>query len=198
MFCIDGTKKDAILALQRFGISTAPEAEVLLDFIHSNPFLLNENECIEIEERNTYPQNQKMMGLVLCDSSYYINLKKTTIILAALLLDIRLTEGLAATVLAVFGFSTNCICSINERTGEKCVLVETLRRENKIGDPAILSKHNGKCCNPCSSCEYREETNLEDSKCTCTEDNVIQIYEELCKKNIFKKNSAYNIYHYQI
>lgn len=198
MFCIDGTKKDAILALQRIGISTDLEAEALLDFIHSNPFLLNENEYIEIEENNTYSQNQNMMGLVLCDSSYYISLKKATIILAALLLDIHLTEGLAATALSLFGFSTNCICSIDERTGEKCILVETLMRENKIGDPAILSEYNGKCCNPCSSCEYREKINLEESKCTCTEDNVIQIYEELCKKNIFKKNSAYNIYHYQI
>ncbi len=93
MFCIDGKKRDAILALQRLGISTDHEAEVLLDFIHSNQYLLNENECIEIEDNYTYPQNQNMMGLVLCDSSYYINLKKTTIILAAFLLDIHLTKG---------------------------------------------------------------------------------------------------------
>lgn len=193
MFCIDGTKRDAILALQRLGISTDHEAEVLLDFIHSNQYLLNENECIEIEDNYTYPQNQNMMGLVLCDSSYYINLKKTTIILAAFLLDIHLTKGLAATALSLFGFSTNSVCSIDEHAGEKCILVETLLKKNKTGDPSILSQHGGKCCDPLSSCVYRE-----DEKCTCSEDNIIQIYRELCKKNIFKKHPEYNLYYYQI
>lgn len=188
-FMIDGNKKDAILALHNCGIEKLEDAEKLLDYLYQYKKFLSNGESIEFE--NDMADN-KTMGLTFFDSSYYVNLKTTTIVIMAALLDISLTKGFASVALSLFGGSSTAFARIEETNGEKCILKETLSEKQKVGSADILKKHKGQCCYPISNCKYRN-----DEECKCAEDDIIAIYEKLCEKNVFKRNIADQRYYYQ-
>lgn len=188
-FIIDGNKKDAILALHKCGIEKLDDAEKLLDYLSQYTGFLSAEEAIEIE---TEMADHKTMGLTLCDSSYYVNLKTTTIVIIAALLDISLTKGFASAALSLFGGSSTAFARIEETDGEKCILKETLSEKQRAGKADILKKYEGKCCYPVSDCKFRSN-----EACRCAGNDITAIYEKLCEKNIFRRNPADQRYYYQ-
>lgn len=188
-FMIDGNKKDAILALHNCGIEKLEDAEKLLDYLYQYKKFMSNDEFIEFEDDMAY---SKTMSLTFSDSSYYVNLKTTTIVIIATLLDISLTKGFASVALSLFGNSSTAFVRIEETNGEKCILKETLSEKQKIGSANILKKYKGHCCYPVSNCKYRNN-----EECKCMENDIIYIYEKLCEKNIFKRNYADQNYYYQ-
>lgn len=189
IFMIDGSKNDAILALQNQGIDKIEDAEKLLNYLIQNQDLLGDDETIEIEYDT---RHRPTMNLTLFDSSYYINLKVTTIVIIASLLDITLTKGFASAALSLFGVTSTSFAYIEESNGERCILKETLANNPRIGTSDILKKYHHKCCYPTSSCTFRD-----DEECKCTVNDIINIYEELCKKNIFRKSIEDKLYFYK-
>lgn len=188
-FIMEGTKNDAILALHHQGIAQIEDAEKLLNYLLQNQELLDDDETVEIEYDT---KNHHTMNLTLFDGSLYVSLKTVTIVIIASLLDIALTKGFASTALSLFGSSSTAFARIIESNGEKCILKETLTAQQRIGTPDILKKYNQQCCYPTSACKFRD-----DEKCKCTEDDIVSIYDELCKKNVFKKSTEGQSYLYQ-
>lgn len=88
-----GSREKAILTLCKMGIENKQDAESILDFLRKNSYLLDETESVEFN-CNAYEDN--MMSLTLFETSLYINVKALTIVMAAFLLDITLTSGIAA------------------------------------------------------------------------------------------------------
>lgn len=153
----------------------------------NNKDILGNDESVFIKYQSFPPG---MMGLMVSGDNYYINIRITTIVVAALILDLYITRGAMATILGMCGVPKTSIVKINETTGEKCILKETLMRKSKRGDQNILSSFNGKCCNNNMNCQYRDGDN-----CTCKRENVLAIFQKLTDKNIFKANGDF--YDYQ-
>lgn len=189
MFMIDGTKEDIILALYNNGIDKIEDAEKLLDYLLENQEFLGDDEEIDSGETT---MDVNFMGLVMCDNSYYVNIKTTTIVIIATLLDIYLTKGFASVALSLFGVYPTAFTRIEEKNGEKCILKETLAATHKKGNLQILDQNKGKCCYPLSCCKYRNE-----EECSCTSDDIILIYEKLCEKNVLEKKLKEHVYFYK-
>ncbi len=183
-----GSREKAILTLCKMGIENKQDAESILDFLRKNSYLLDETESVEFN-CNAYEDN--MMSLTLFETSLYINVKALTIVMAAFLLDITLTSGIAALSTSLLGINSQAFSLIPE-DGEKCVLRETLACKPRIGDVNILNAYEGKCQNPNYKCKYRSG-----DFCNCTHDIIKSIYENLTEKNIFKRTDDRNHYIYQ-
>ena len=70
-------------------------------------YILTETERFEVQYiiKKDSEHDSKVLGLMLGNSNYYINLKATTLLFACLLLDITFTKGLASTVLTITGIN---------------------------------------------------------------------------------------------
>ena len=61
---------------------------------------LNETECLKVNSRE-----DSTLNLIIMDGKYFLNVRKTTIALIGLVLDIAFAKGFASFVLAVFGLN---------------------------------------------------------------------------------------------
>ncbi len=100
----------------------------------------------------------------------------------ALLLDIKLSLGIASAALTIIGFNGQAIARINVSEGEKCLILEALQRKNRIIDENIFSDCNCECVHNDLKCKYQIE-----DKCTIQRDEIKHILDGLCDKNVFKK-----------
>ena len=114
-----------------------------------------------------------------------MNLKISTLLIAALLLDIHFTGGMAQLFLTMVGIDGRAIVKFSEYNGEKCILKELLRTSTKSASPELLIKFGGECCNNDLCCQYKSE-----NKCTCTSQKVAEILDGLAKHNILKKEGV--------
>lgn len=183
-----GNKDALCLELVMQGIECKEDAEKVVDFLTEHKKILSELERFEIDTE--YPDMpSEAMGLTIMDYSYYVNIKTVTIAIIALLLDIKVTGGLAATLLSLSGSSDVGIIKLDEYEGEKCIVKETISQDEKVGEKDILFKYHGECCNCYMNCKYKE---LE--QCKCSEDSIISIYEKLASKNMFIKRGEKFVY----
>ncbi len=158
----------------------------MLSFLTNRQNLLGSDESIVVSKAK-----HKMMGMTVANEKYYINLKITTLVMCALLLDINLTKGLMSSICSLAGISTKAFVKLDEREGQKCILREVLMSETKTGDAHILDKFRGQCCNnDLRRCRYRCE-----GCCTCQPEEVEKILQELEKNTVFRKDGA-GYYHY--
>lgn len=94
------------------------------------------------------------MGLMLGGGQYYVNLPKSIVMAAALVLDITLTNGAVLGVCSMLGIPVQVFYHMNQHNGEACLLREYLRR--KVSDPKGYSHLTGKeCVNNDLSCRFR-------------------------------------------
>jgi len=189
MFEIAGTKEDIALALRQIGVGDKEGAKKILDFLCCHSDILDESEIVEICSEH----KDGMMSLTLFDSSLYVNIKTTTIVMVAFLLDITLTGGVSALSLSLLGVNNRAFARrIQEKEGEKCIVKETLMRKPQTGNINILDRYEEKCQCLDSQCKFR---NME--QCNCTHDDIVSIYENLSGKNIFKLSTDRRNYIYQ-
>ena len=183
-----GSKSDIELSFAKLGIDGA-NANAIIDYLQKNKELLGDDEYIKIStEFPSFPPG--MMGLMIPTTNYYINIKITTIVVAAFLADISFAHGVMSMLLGLCGFSNTAFTELSEYLGEKCIVRETLARNPKVGSSKILASLNGECCNNDLSCKFRIE-----NKCHCTEDDIIEIYEKLADRNMFSRTG--NVFKYQ-
>lgn len=183
-----GDKNALCLEFVRQGVGCKEDAEKIVEFLTEHRKFLSELESFEI--KTEYPDMPpKMMGLMIVKNSYYVNIKTITIAVIALLLDITVTEGLAATLLSLGGVSSVGIIKLDEYEGEKCIVKETLLQDEKVGRKDILAKFNGECCNYYMNCKYKES-----ECCKCSEDAIVSIYEKLVSKNMFIRRGEKFVY----
>lgn len=185
---IKGSKSDVEFSFSELGINAA-NAHAIVDYLQKNKELLGDDECIKIStEFPSFPPG--VIGLMIPKTNYYINIKVTTIVVAAFLADISFSNGVMSMLLGMCGFSNTAFAELNEELGEKCIVRETLARNPKEGFAKILAPFKGECCNNDLSCKFRIE-----NKCHCTEDDVLGIYEKLADRNMFSRIG--NMFKYQ-
>ena len=95
-------------------------------------------------------------------------------------------------VICLFIFSNRVNAATISDDGEKCVLRETLLRKPRIGDANILKSYKGKCQRINSQCKFRNG-----ELCNCSQNAIINIYENLTEKSIFKRSEDRKRYIYQ-
>lgn len=118
----------------------------------------------------------------------YINLKASTLAIIALILDIKVTNGISSFILAATGVNIRSIAKIDENIGEKCVLLEVYRKEDHQANPDIFKQVCGKeCINNDMNCKYRSN-----GVCTMDQERVKGILDNLSDKNVLtKRNDSY-------
>lgn len=179
-FQINGSKSQVESHFADLGID-ASSANAIIDYLGKNKEILNSDEYVRIStEFPSFPPG--MIGLMIPTTNYYINIKTATIVVAAFLADIYLTQGVLSTLLGACGFSCTAITVLSEENGEKCIVRETLTRNPKVGSAHILAPLKGECCNNDLSCKYRI-----DGRCHCTEDDILKIYDKLAERNMFSR-----------
>lgn len=186
---LHGSANEVYSKIAVLGLNNSHDAEQIITFLEYNNDLLCSDEKIEISVE-TPPSAPRMMDLVCMRKNLYVNLKTSTILIAALLLDIHITAGFAQLLIAMIGISNQAIVVFSEKNGEKCIIKETLRTHDKTGHPNILSRFHGECCNNNLNCKYRIN-----DKCCCTPDKIKKIYNDLVFCNMFKKEGDF--YKYQ-
>lgn len=176
-----GSENEVYNKIASLGLNNVCDAEQIITFLKYNDDLLFSDE--KIETSTEIPKSSPgMMSMVIMRKNLYVNLKISTILIVALLLDIHMTEGLAQLLIAMIGVSSQAIVAFSEENGEKCIIKETLKTQDKTGHPSILSKFRGECCNNNFNCKYRI-----DGTCCCTPDKIKEIFDDLVSRNMFKK-----------
>ncbi|MDF2926529.1 MAG: hypothetical protein K0R57_5443 [Paenibacillaceae bacterium] len=120
--------------------------------------------------------------LLLPNGLYYINVKTTTLIMIAFVLDITLTHGVLTTFLGLTGSTSKTISIISPEHGETCILREALLSKEQTVNKNVLIKNGKECVNHDIRCLYRNE-----EECRCSPEEVDNILLRLSNKNIFKK-----------
>ena len=166
--------------LTRLGFESKNDAERVVTFLDEHRNMLKENE--DIKPYQIAPKSTPgMIGFIVMEKNLFINLKITTILLAALLLDIKITDGLASLIVGMIGIPQNVIVKFNEEDGQKCIIHEAIN--SKTISANVLHRFNGECCNNQYKCKYNIN-----GKCTCTEEKVKEILDNLTEATMFKKD----------
>lgn len=149
--------------------------------------LIDDDEVLEIS-KETQEQGSSM-GFVVPKTNYYINLKKTTIALIGLLLDIGFAEGFAAFILGIFGVSADVIRKLSDT--EKCVLFLVKADAVLVKAGKYELKESAICINYARECGCRQY-----DKCSLFEDVLTDTVRKLLEKNIIKQNGNLLVYRF--
>lgn len=180
-FNAEGTIQKICKELSYITANDTENARAIFEFLIDNKDILDNDESLTTSiDLSSFPSG--VIGFMTPEYNYYINIKITTIVVLALILDIALTKGVISTVLNMCGFSSTSIVTLDERNGEKCIIKETLISRNRYGSQNVLSRFAGKCCNNDLNCRFRAGDD-----CTCTKEDITTIYQRLSEKNLFKK-----------
>ncbi|MBD5469488.1 MAG: hypothetical protein HDR21_15290 [Lachnospiraceae bacterium] len=182
-----GKKSEIIERLQEVGLNQQG-SEKLLSLLTKEKNIICEDETYQME-----PYKEKsdgnMLGLMLMEYNYFINVRVGTVFLLSVLIDNSIGLPITSGYLAVRGMN-RLVEKIDENTGVKCILLEILRSPNKSGKVNILSDFFGECCNNNLKCCFQNE-----NRCMCTIDKVESIMEQLTDIGILKKDGE--IYRYE-
>lgn len=178
----DDNAEKVYAELKKYGFESTCDAERVLSFLSENQEMLKENEVIKKYQK--FPETpQGMMGLLIIEQNIYINLKISTILITALLLDIKLSKGFATLLIGMLGIPQNVLVKINEKNGEKCFIHEAMSRK-KIS-VNVLDQFNGECCNNQYKCKYNIN-----GECNCTKEKIKEILDNLVENNMFKEDGG--------
>lgn len=167
------------------------DASRIINFLKGNGNVLCDDEFVKRIYSSGIPNG--CLGLIIpgSDYKYYINVKTATVALAALILDITLTKGAAATLVSLLGMPAAAIVKLDESNGEKCIVKETVLTDGKTGNENVLAKYNGECCNNNYRCKFNN-----DGKCMCKKTDIVAIYKDLVRKNVFKQHGDFYKYNF--
>lgn len=186
---IQGDKEQVIKLMQdEFGVNEKDAHKILY-------YLINEKNILCVDETIRLEKNERvaspdMLGLLIIDYNYYINVRVATVFVLSTLLDGKIQFPISSFGLAVQGMN-KLIEKIDEWEGQKCILLELLRIPNKTGTMYLLDGLKKQCCNNHFKCKYKDQGN-----CKCTNNDVEEILKNLHKNGIVEKND--NEYKYSV
>lgn len=140
-----------------------------------------DNEQIIISS-NIPKSNPDIMELLIPETNYNINISALTVAILAIILDVKLTKGVLSTGLSAMGFNTHALSRIDEKNGEKCLLLEMLRTKSRTITEFVLPPIDKECFNNDLCCKYRIE-----NQCKIKREDVHKILLSLCHKNVIKE-----------
>lgn len=191
-FVFSGTHEDLVSKLSKF--LTDKDAQTLASHISDYHDVLDAEEIVDVISHGIKKQTEQENGLfyfLLEDYEININIKALSLMMIALLLDIKLTLGLASTSLALLGVNGQAIVKVTADEGEICLIREALLRDNRIVDVSVLPVCSSECVNNDLQCKFRR-----DGKCTICAKDTEEILDRLSEKNIFTKIKKYYKYNY--
>ena len=173
---------------------TDSDCTKLIETIHEYHVCLGNGEYIE--KVTTFPSREsedesKMLNLLVGSSQYNINISALTLTAIALLLDIHVTLGFAATTLSILGFNSQAIARVNISEGEACMIMEAQQKNNRVIGVHVLDECRGYCVHYDLACKYKDG-----DRCTIAKENIRAILDGLCEKNIFTKIHGFYKYNF--
>jgi hypothetical protein len=152
--------------------------------------IMTEEECFK-KESDTAQDGTDPLGFLIGGANYYINLKKTTLILLAFMMDLKLTKGASSLMLNLMGVNFATIQKLGADNGEKCIVCELIHRKGKLNDVGTLLFGRASCINNHLLCRFRDE-----GRCGLKDGELMSIIDGLVKRGLFtftEGRYAYNL-----
>jgi hypothetical protein len=155
-----------------------------LSFISNNKKILDSDEYITIKDE--FPELKPgFMNMMVMETKYSINIKKSLLILVMLILDVKATKGVSSAILSMSGYPSRTIYKIEEN--ERCILLDTLIGERKTANDYLYNENE--CVQNDIACLYRKN-----GVCKRTIENIDKTIDILLSKEILIfKNNQYKI-----
>jgi hypothetical protein len=113
------------------------DVKKVIAFLEKNQNVLSSGEIFQ--EKISLPRSQPGMFLFLIpETNYFVNLKISTIVLIAFLLDITLAKGVVSLVISQLGISGQSIAKLTNE--EKCFVLEAIHNKRKLDINYFLQK----------------------------------------------------------
>ena len=127
----------------------------VLAFLEKEKNILHEDEAFLMTRCEDESSDSKMLSFMIMEYNYYINVRATTIFIVSLLIDNKIKLPVTSSIIAIKGMK-RLVEKIEEDMGIKCILLEILRRPDKMANADILNGFRGECCNNDVVCNFRE------------------------------------------
>lgn len=155
-----------------------------INILESEEYFIEERDLKKealIEEIMTKSQEPVFFNSLILNNNYHINLKKSTFIIIAFLLDSTFSKGITSLALNMAGFSTKSIQKINAE--EKCLLLDVLKKANDF------NYHDQYCYQKDINCPFQT-----DYKCHRSSNKIKTLLSSLQEKGVLtNKNGKYAI-----
>ncbi len=176
-------KKDRAYLIYEFAqiLQTGNDSKLMVEFLDKNPEVLSDDEYFN-KESKVQKMPYGFVGLISPNYNYSINIKHATIAILALLLDINITSGFAATVFSAIGLSTQSIKKLNKI--QKCLIAEiSLKKHCCLND---LNFENKECVWNNLECDFRKDR----VHCSRPLDTIEENIKNLLDGKIIKKENG--------
>jgi len=170
---IEGSETEVIHTLSEF----MNEGSVLL-LIRSMPLYSTLLDDCETFKRADNQPSENDMGLIVPKSNYFVNMKKTTIALVGLLLDVRFTMGFSSFVLSHFGIQAEAIRKLSPV--EKCVLLHIKASSIRTSEGTCYINSPTLCIQKGFDCEHRSTS----INCEITNESLEHVLKALIEKDV--------------
>jgi hypothetical protein len=147
-----------------------------------------------IEEWLEYPKlPDGIIGFIVPTTYYNINVKRASLMLAAVITDALVTYGLLSAGLTMSGLAKQSIAKLDTTSGEYCCAIQAIKlneEKTEITATAIRKKINGKACPFVKlNCRF-----MQNNRCTASQANIQSLLVGLHEKGaVTKKHNKWQV-----
>ena len=171
-------KSDVIKQLNGITNSNAL-ADKILNYVKEHKDILGDDEYLNIE-------NPKLphgfSGIIMMEEKYSINIKKSTIVILAFILDLAFSKGIISLGLGLAGFSSQTLHKIEDE--EKCLIADILIGKKR--NASEFDYYNNECVQNDILCSYRD-----DGVCKRPAEVINEQIKRLMDLKIIKRRGGY-------
>jgi hypothetical protein len=181
---LDGASEDELLAcFRQMGIKT--DSSRLANILCIVKIVGTSDETIE--SWFEYPRlPEGVIGFIIPTTYYNVNVKRTSLIVAAAIMDALATFGLASAGLAVSGLAKQGIAKLDTRSGEYCCAVQSAKLHEGGAHVTPQAVHRMIYGKPCPflglGCRL-----LRENTCNSAETDIKVLFESLEEKGAMVK-----------
>lgn len=196
--CCSGSFQYVVDSIVNLGLLSRELAVESLNFLMENVDLLEKDgEVLFAKPANDSVKNGES-GFMVDGADFYVKLRKSTILLALMLVSSASLSFISSDVIALvapyivggmLGDVSHLGFKLYEESGEKCIIHELAVKRPSIISPKDIKKNIGKRCARDYNCSFRKN-----GKCKCEIDDIINICETLCDKGAVIKSGKYYRY----
>lgn len=188
MFKQYGNKRKILYLLEDNYDISSRDALNILTYLENHQYMLSKEECIQKQCNLSNDNSNNVLNLILPNSNYYINIKDTTILIVALICDIKLTQGFVTFALTIAGISTPTLQKLKDEF--LCITKEIIKNGRRITFQELQNKFNtSECINNDIVCKHNNN-----GMCTFNKNNLLCILNDLENTNILNKEENTYLY----
>lgn len=193
--CCSGSFQYIVDNVVNSGLLSRELAVESLNFLMENTDLLEKDrEVLSANPANDSVKNGES-GLMVGDANFYVKLRKSTILLALMLVSSSVLGFFGSNVIeiavtsivgGILGDVSHLGFRLYEESGEKCIIHELAAKRPSIISPKEIKKSIGKRCARDYNCNFKKS-----GKCKCEIDDITNICETLHEKGAVTKSGNY-------